>query len=104
MFDMKTQTITAGKLHQFNFKINSSSLFSGITLNKMSAYTVNSNGQRTFIDRTIKKNKDDPMRKKLILRDFSVYWYPKSKSLLYGNKSRILQNMLQGIYKTSQKG
>ena len=46
----------------------------GFTLEELNIYTVNRNGEPEFIDRTKKEYENEPLRKKLILSEFGIYW------------------------------
>lgn len=50
----------------------------GVTLEELKIFTVNNNGQPEFIDRTKKEYENEPLRKKLLLSNFGVYWNQKS--------------------------
>lgn len=50
----------------------------GVTLEELKIYTVNRHGEPEFIDRTKKEYQNEPLRKKLILSEFGVYWNEKS--------------------------
>ena len=45
-----------------------------MTLDELQVYTANANWDKQFVDRTDKKNKLQPLRKKLLLKNLGIYW------------------------------
>lgn len=46
----------------------------GFCLDKIEIYTTNQSGFKTFVDRTDNANKNEPMRKLLIISNAGLYW------------------------------
>lgn len=46
----------------------------GFCLDKIETFTINKDGEKTFIDRTIEENKNETIRKLLIISNAGIYW------------------------------
>ena len=61
----------------------------GISLDKLEIYTCDHLDNKTFIDRTLKDNKDKLMRKKLILSNLGIYWNSIENLILSKNLEKL---------------
>lgn len=75
----------------------------GLTLEHFKLTTVNKNGQDEFIDRSKPEYKNEPLRKRLELRNFGVYWSSKSKPLQAPNDLAFQQSMSALVQKTTDQ-
>ncbi len=46
----------------------------GATLEELKIFTVNENDEPVFVDRTKKEFKNEPLRKRLVMSNFGIYW------------------------------
>ena len=70
--------ITVKNIHiRFEDSISKKYAF-GVTLQELLIQTVNKEGKPEFIDRTDQKFKNIPLRKKLLLSNFGIYWNEKT--------------------------
>jgi len=69
----------------------------GLTLDEIMVYTTNKNWQREFIDRTDAKNRLEPMRKKLSLKNLGVYWASNIETLFGDMQPQVIKQFMKDL-------
>ncbi|EAR98864.2 PH domain protein (macronuclear) [Tetrahymena thermophila SB210] len=69
----------------------------GFCLDKIETFTINKDGEQTFIDRTVQANKNEPTRKLLIISNAGIYWNAHEERFIYDSPNHRRVQIMNGM-------
>ncbi len=69
----------------------------GFCLDKIEIYTTNKNGEKIFVDRTNNENKNEPMRKLLVISNAGIYWNAHENNILSNKDDKVKIEIMSGM-------
>ncbi|KAL4505257.1 hypothetical protein ABPG72_016324 [Tetrahymena utriculariae] len=69
----------------------------GFCLDKIETFTINKDGEQSFIDRTIQANKNQPKRKLLMISNAGIYWNANEERFIYDSSNLQRVNIMKGM-------
>ncbi|EGR30928.1 PH domain protein [Ichthyophthirius multifiliis] len=69
----------------------------GFSLDKIDIFTTNKNGEKVFVDRTLSENKNESMRKLLMISNAGIYWNAKESQMISYQDDKIKVEKMAGM-------
>ncbi|KAL4462680.1 hypothetical protein ABPG74_000510 [Tetrahymena malaccensis] len=69
----------------------------GFCLDKIETFTIDKQGEKTFIDRTVQANKNEPTRKLLMISNAGIYWNAHEERFIYGAPNHQRVKIMNGM-------
>ncbi|KAL4505260.1 hypothetical protein ABPG72_016327 [Tetrahymena utriculariae] len=89
--------ITIKNIH-FRFEDTITKRYSwGFCLDKIETFTINKDGEQTFIDRTVQANKNEPTRKLLMISNAGIYWNAHEERFIYYSRDDQRVKIMKGM-------